>query len=163
MTAWAKTLRGLAALAALGLAGAATAQFESDEEYRSVGAKRASVHADADAGSEVLWRMWKFMPVQVVAYRGDWLKIRDLDGDEGWMRKEDLSDIPTVMVKTKEGKLRKSPGGPIVWILDRGYPLRVFGAKGEWLEVSDLSSASGWLHKSVVWGSLSAERPGSRL
>ena len=91
-------------------------------------------------------------PVLAVAYKGDWVRIRDFEGDEGWMHRSVLSDIATVQVATKSANLRRTPGGKVEWVLDRGYSLRVFGARGEWLEVSDLDEASGWLHKSVVWG-----------
>ncbi|MFH2203885.1 MAG: SH3 domain-containing protein [Elusimicrobiota bacterium] len=131
---------------------AAVGQFGSDVELMSVVSKRANVREEPDEDAEILWQMWRFMPVEVIAYRGDWRKVRDLDGDTGWMHKVALADIPTVMVKSKDAKLRKSRGGKVVWLLDRGFALRVFSVRGDWIEVSDLSTASGWIHKSAVWG-----------
>lgn len=134
------------------LAGFAAAQAFSAAEYLSVKTETANVREKPHKKAEILWKMWRFMPIQTVAYKGDWIRIRDLDGDTGWMHKDVLHDVPTVMTSTKNAKLRKRPGGRVLWLLDRGYSLRVFGERGEWLEVSDLSTATGWLHKSVAWG-----------
>lgn len=140
------------AILAFALAGAAWAQLASSVEYRSIKEKRAEVRAEPEEKAEVLWRVWKYMPVEVAAYKGDWRLVRDLDGDEGWVHKDALSEVPTVMVRTKEAKLRSAPGGKILWVLDRGYPMRVFRVRGDWLEVSDLDEVSGWIHASTVWG-----------
>ena len=122
-------------------------------EFLSVKTPRASVRESPDKKAPVLWNVWKLMPLETVAYQGAWVKVRDLDGDEGWMAIETLCDIPSVMASPKKGaQLRRTPGGKVEWILDRGYSLRVFSEKDEWLEVSDLNEASGWVLKSEVWG-----------
>lgn len=139
---------------ALLLVGPALAQFEGGAEYRSVRVERANVRGAPKEEGELLWRVWKYMPLEVRAYKGDWLRVRDLDGDEGWMHRDALDETPTVMVRFKEANLREKPGGKVAWVLERGYALRVFGVRGNWLEVSDLSEASGWIHKSAVWGAV---------
>jgi SH3-like domain-containing protein len=142
-----------ALLAALLALPASSGPLNAGPEFLSVKTPRANVREDPDKKAPVLWSMWRLMPVEVVGYQGQWVKVRDLDGDEGWMAKETLCSVPTVMVAPKKGaQLRKSPGGKAEWILERGYSLRVFAQKDEWLEVSDLSEASGWILKSEVWG-----------
>ncbi|MEE8425019.1 MAG: SH3 domain-containing protein [Elusimicrobiota bacterium] len=133
---------------------AALAQFDTSIEYMSVKPDQAEVRENPNEHAAVLWEMWKYMPVQVVAFRGDWRRIRDLDGDEGWMHKDVLSDIPTVMVRSKAANLRKTRGGKVDWVLERGFPLRVFGTTGDWVEVSDLLAVGGWIHKTTVWGNI---------
>ncbi|MFA5140313.1 MAG: SH3 domain-containing protein [Elusimicrobiota bacterium] len=129
-------------------------------EFLSVKTPRANVRESPDKKAPILWYVWKLMPVEVVAYQGRWVKVRDLDGDEGWMAKETLGSVPTVMVSPRKGApLRKAPGGKTEWILERGYSLRVFAEKDEWLEVSDLSEASGWILKSEVWGAPAPRAP----
>ena len=96
------------------------AQFGSDKEYLSVVSDKANVRVSPEEDAEVLWQVWKYMPVEIIAYRGDWRKIRDLDGDKGWMHKATLGKIATVMVKEKDAKLRKTRGGKVIWLLDRG-------------------------------------------
>lgn len=139
-----------AVLAALAVA--ASAQFIGETEFLSVKTARANLREEPEKKAPLMWRLWKYMPVEVVAYKGDWVRVRDLDGDEGWMERSVLHETPTVMVARKEAELRAKPGGKVVWLLERGYSLRVFAEQGEWLEVSDLSTASGWVLKSSVWG-----------
>jgi len=139
-------------LIALLCAGAARAQFMGETEFLSVKAPRASLREEPRKDAPLMWRLWKYMPVEVVAYKADWVRVRDLDGDEGWMSKDLLCDTATVMVARREAPLRAAPNGKVLWLLERGYSLRVFSEKGEWLEVSDLGSASGWLLKGDVWG-----------
>ena len=38
----------------------------------------------------------------------------------------------------------------IVWVLDKGYPLRVTGRKGKWLEVRDFENDTGWVYRPLV-------------
>lgn len=146
-----RTLLAVAGLCLLA-AGVTEAQFGSEKEYMSVVAKKANVRIAPDDSSELLWQVWKYMPVEIIAYRGDWRKIRDLDGDKGWMHKSTLGTIPTVMVKKQDAKLRKTRGGKVLWILDRGFAMRVFSIRGKWIEVSDLDEASGWIRTRDVWG-----------
>ncbi|MFA6029068.1 MAG: SH3 domain-containing protein [Elusimicrobiota bacterium] len=125
-----------------------------EKEFYSVKPVKVSVREEPETTAKKLWTMWKFCPVEVVSYRGDWVRVRDFEGDLGWLRKVDLSEIPTVAVVRKDVALRKSPAkdGKVLWLLEKGYALRVFGAKGDWLEVSDLDSASGWLRTEDAWG-----------
>jgi len=130
----------------------AWAQFRAEPEYRCVSEKRANVRERPSTDAPIVWRMWKFFPVQVVSYRGDWIRISDFEGDKAWMHESVLDETRCVQAKRQGAKLRKSPGGRVLWLLDRGYPFRVFSKRGGWLEVSDLGSASGWIHESDVWG-----------
>jgi SH3-like domain-containing protein len=146
----------LSAVAALSAAVFASAQFTAEPEYLCVSAKEAKVYKGPRDSETVSWKMWKFFPVEVVSYRGDWVKIRDFEGDTGWVKKAAVSGMACVQTRKKDAVLRKSPGGAAVWVLDRGYPFRLFSVKGDWVEVSDLETATGWLPMSAVWG---APRP----
>jgi len=123
-----------------------------EPEYKSVKGKTASVRKDSRKKAKIAWKMWKYFVVEVVRYRGDWRLIRDFEGDEGWLHKDDLSTVRCVQVSGKMANLRKTPGGRVLWELSRGYSLRVFSRRGDWLEVSDLEDANGWVHVDTVWG-----------
>lgn len=123
-----------------------------EPEFKSVKTKTAQARLDSRKDAKVAWAMWKYFVVEILKYRGDWRFIRDFEGDEAWVHKEVLADVPCVQVKGKTANLRKSPGGKVLWELSRGYGLRVFSRRGNWLEVSDLEDANGWIHVSTVWG-----------
>ncbi|PIP83259.1 MAG: hypothetical protein CO113_05775 [Elusimicrobia bacterium CG_4_9_14_3_um_filter_62_55] len=121
-------------------------------EFRSVKTKTAEVRRDSDKKAKSAWKMWKYFVVEILKYRGDWRRVRDFEGDEGWVHKDDLDGTPCVQVKGKTANLRKTPGGTVLWELEHGYALRVFSRRGDWLEVSDLEDANGWIHVDTVWG-----------
>ena len=125
-----------------------------ETEFLSVRPLKASVRKEPDSSAERLWTIWKYSPVEVVSYRGDWVRVKDFEGDSGWLKRSELSTDPTAAVKSKEGRLRKDPGGKakVLWMLERGYSMRVFGSSGPWVEVSDLESVSGWVHEADLWG-----------
>jgi SH3-like domain-containing protein len=57
-----------------------------------------------------------------------------------------------VSVSGKEANLRSGPGTqhPAEWILGRGYPLKVIGRQGNWLEVIDFENDKGWIHRPLT-------------
>jgi SH3-like domain-containing protein len=137
-----------------------SAASTSEKEFLSVKGAKVSVRENPEGKAKALWTMWKYSPAEVVSFRGDWVRIRDFEGDTGWLKKTDLAAVETVAVVKKEGRLREKPDAKakVLWILDKGYSLRVFGADGEWLEVSDLDDASGWIRRDEVWGAPPPER-----
>jgi SH3-like domain-containing protein len=120
-------------------------------EVLSVTAKMANVRSAPGGGNETLWQVLRFTPFEVLGRSGAWVHVRDYEGDEGWMHGSILSKVVTVAVKTEKANLREKPGGDIIWILEQGYPMKLIKAEGSWLQVTD-GEATGWLHKSVVWG-----------
>ena len=60
--------------------------------------------------------------------------------------------ITMVSVAGEKVNLRKGPSTryPVIWELGRGFPLRVIGAKGNWLKVSDFENDVGWVYKNLV-------------
>ncbi len=52
-----------------------------------------------------------------------------------------------VSVPGEEVNLRSGPGTQYSadWVLGRGYPLKVVGRRGDWLEVRDFENDKGWI------------------
>jgi SH3-like domain-containing protein len=57
-----------------------------------------------------------------------------------------------VSVSGKEVNLRSGPGTqhPAEWTLSKGYPLRVIGSRGKWLQVRDFENDKGWIYQPLV-------------
>lgn len=57
-----------------------------------------------------------------------------------------------VSVSDDEVNLRSGPGTrhPAEWVLGLGYPLRVVGRRGDWLEVRDFENDKGWIHRQLT-------------
>lgn len=57
-----------------------------------------------------------------------------------------------VSIKGNTVNMRSGPStqNTVLWELKKGYPLRVVGRKGTWLEVSDFENDRGWVTRSLV-------------
>lgn len=57
-----------------------------------------------------------------------------------------------VSVSGDEVNLRSGPGTqhPAQWIVDRGFPLKVVGRRGSWLEVRDFENDRSWIYRSLT-------------
>jgi SH3-like domain-containing protein len=54
-----------------------------------------------------------------------------------------------VSVSGEEVNMRSGPGTqhPADWVLGQGYPLKVVGRRGDWLEVRDFENDKGWINR----------------
>ncbi|TXL74420.1 peptide-binding protein [Vineibacter terrae] len=57
-----------------------------------------------------------------------------------------------VSVAGEEVNLRSGPGTqyPAEWIVSNGYPLKVVGERGKWLEVRDFENDGGWIYRPLT-------------
>ncbi|HIJ89707.1 MAG: SH3 domain-containing protein [Desulfobulbaceae bacterium] len=57
-----------------------------------------------------------------------------------------------VSINRAKATMRSGPGTtyPIKWELGVGYPLQVVSRKGNWIEVTDYESDTGWIYKKLV-------------
>jgi SH3-like domain-containing protein len=48
--------------------------------------------------------------------------------------------------------MRVAPGTdqPILWKLDKGFPLQVISTRGSWLKVRDFEQSTGWVHRATT-------------
>lgn len=93
------------------------------------------------------------MPVEIIEEYGNWRKIRDMEGTEGWLHHGLLSGKRTALVSGTERPLRRNPdaGAPIIL---KAKPM-VIGAllrcSRHWCHV-EISGYKGWMEKSSLWG-----------
>ena len=92
------------------------------------------------------------LPVQVLTDREGWKQVRDPDGDEVWMRSEDLDPRRTVFVR-EETELRRTArsGGQVVAHLMPGVIGAVTACDGDWRRVA-VGGRIGWAQNSSLWG-----------
>lgn len=92
------------------------------------------------------------LPVMVLAEREGWKHVRDPDGDEVWMRSEDLDARRTVYVR-EQATLRRAArsGGQVVAYLMPGVIGAVTGCDGDWRRVA-VGGRIGWVENTSLWG-----------
>jgi SH3-like domain-containing protein len=143
-------MRGLAALALLGLASAATAG-----EFRSVAESGTPMYDAPSVRAKKLFVASRYYPVEVVINIDTWVKVRDPSGDLTWVEKKALSDRRTVVVTAAFADVRQAPSdqAALVFQAQQGVALDVSEpATGAWIKVKHADGQSGYLKITQVWG-----------
>lgn len=151
---WVLMRKRLATALALSALSALLSPFPATAEILSIVTRKANVREGPGPRRTVLWQAWRFTPFQVLDWVGDWAKVRDYEGDDGWVHGSLLGDSPTVIVVAKSAVVRGGPGSGYagLWTLEEGYTLKVLAVDGAWLKVSDDDEVYGWILRKTVWG-----------
>lgn len=134
----------------------AVAQTSGQPVPRMVSIKAAEANVRTGPGVEYPIR-WVYrridMPVQVIAEFERWRKIRDWEGDEGWVHFALLSARRTAIVTAPETTIRRiaSHTSPAIARLGQGMVVRVELCDSEWCLVS-VQGYDGWIPRIDQWG-----------
>jgi len=127
---------------------------------RFVSLKRSKVNVRRGPSSEhkISWVFHlKGLPVEIVAEFEHWRRVRDSDGQEGWIYHTLLAGKRTVTVapwrKGVAVNLLESPSvsSSIVANVSAGAIGQIEKCTGNWCQVV-LSGYQGWINQSMLWG-----------
>jgi len=93
------------------------------------------------------------MPLQIVAEFGHWRRVRDSEGQGGWMHYSLLSGVRTVVVQDKQIQLRMKPAIAAATraFVDHGVIARLGDCEVAWCELR-VEGVKGWVEKASLWG-----------
>jgi SH3-like domain-containing protein len=102
----------------------------------------------------------KHLPIEIVQEFDTWRKIRDIDGEEGWVHQSLLSGrryaiqntgqpIPILKSKTDDSR--------IVAMVESGAVLKLNECESPWCNVS-ASGFRGWISTLSIWGVYEGEQ-----
>jgi SH3-like domain-containing protein len=118
--------------------------------------KGDNVHLRSGPGKKysVKWEYGAGFPVKVVGRKGDWLKVKDFEGDTGWVHKSLLTSHPHMIVKANKINIRKGPGSKnkIVGMAYYGVVFETLQHQSGWVEVQHDSGLTGWISSTFLWG-----------
>jgi SH3-like domain-containing protein len=139
-------------LAALGAS--ALAQAQPAQQMVSVSGSSLNMRSGPGANAPVLWELKKGYPLQVTQRKGNWLQVRDFEGDSGWVARSLTSKTPHHIVKAKVANIRSGPGTQhrLVGQADYGEVLRTQEKRAEWVRVERAEGPGGWIAKPLLWG-----------
>ena len=122
------------------------------ERYAITG-KIANIRSGPGTRYEVLVKAEKNYPLDFIERSGNWYKVRDFEGDVGWVHKSLIKKMSAVITVKSKCNVRAGPGTGerIVFICERGVPFEVIKRKGNWINVRHADGYEGWIHKSLVW------------
>lgn len=97
------------------------------------------------------------LPLIIVAETEMWRKVRDISGDEAWVRKPALSGSRTV-IALQTTSLRARPNGQAKEVArtDPSALLELEDCRNGWCKVEAQNGLKGWARRDMLWG---ASRP----
>ncbi len=93
-------------------------------------------------------------PVEIIQEFDVWRKVRDIDGDEGWINKVLLSDKRSVIVRGEgESDMHEAPAGGarVMARLEPGVVARLQKCNPDWCNLS-VGGFNGWVERKILWG-----------
>ena len=120
----------------------------------SVAGDKVNVRSGPGTSHEILWSAGKYYPVDIMSQSGNWYRIRDFEGDTGWIYGSLLKQIPAVIVKGTIVNVREGPGTGfrVLFQAEKGVSFKLLNREQHWLKVEHADGEVGWIHKSLVWG-----------
>ncbi len=98
-------------------------------------------------------------PVEIIQEFDTWRKVRDMDGDDGWVHQSLLSGSRSVIVKGEANlPVRKeaSDNSRVIVMLEPNVVAALEECEGAWCRVSS-EGYTGWAERKFLWGIYDAE------
>ncbi|MCB1783098.1 MAG: SH3 domain-containing protein [Alphaproteobacteria bacterium] len=127
--------------------------------FVSLGEDQVYVRAGPDQKYPIKWvYVRKNYPVEIILEYGNWRKVRDVDGDEGWIFHSLLSGRRHALIR--QGDSAYAPvykyasgtsGSRMVAKLEPRVVVGLHGCQGIWCDV-EASGYRGWVQRKYLWG-----------
>ena len=132
--------------------------------FVSLKAEKVNVRRGPSSEHPVAWVFQrKGLPVEIVAEFENWRRVRDSDGEEGWILQNMLSGKRTAVIAPwKQGQavpLHSAPqaGAGLVAQVGAGVVGEVEGCDGNWCEVT-AGGYDGFVEQTQLWGVYPGEK-----
>ncbi len=125
------------------------------QELVSVRAPTANLRAGPGTDSEVRWQLRQGYPLLVLQRQGDWLRVRDFEGDEGWIAARLTDTRRHHVVRARVLNLRSGPGREwqVVGQARYGDVLATVRRQGDWVQLRAPSgNGTVWAASDHLWG-----------
>lgn len=115
---------------------------------------RINVRNGPGLNYSILWHVDRGYPLQVIGSQKDWYRVRDFEGDVGWVYKPLTGSTAHVVVKKPEIHVRSGPGTSyrIVAKAREGVVFRTLARQKGWVKVRHRNGTTGWVARHLVWG-----------
>ncbi len=144
-------MKAVAAAALLALASAAA----SGADYRSLGDKPAILYDAPSTKADRLFVATRYYPFEVLVKLDQWTKVRDTNGEVGWIENSALGDRNMVVVTVPLADVRAAPDpqSPLVFEAYKQVLLEALEAPANgWVKVRHRDGQEGYIRTSHVWG-----------
>jgi SH3-like domain-containing protein len=124
-------------------------------DFRSVGAFSVVLYDAPSVKSAKRYVAPRGMPVEIVARYGNWVKVRDADGEFAWTESTGLSARRNVVVKLPFAKVYAAPddNAAVLMTADKGVLLELVDPQAsDWVRVRHQDGIAGFVRAFEVWG-----------
>lgn len=123
-------------------------------ELASINGARVNMRSGPGKKFPVLWHLDEGYPLQVLQRKGAWVKVRDFEGDQGWVSRSLTGNAPHMIVKVRLANIRATPstGGAIVGMAEYGVVFRTIKRDRHWVKVRHEDGLTGWVARPLLWG-----------
>lgn len=97
------------------------------------------------------------MPFRKLSQKGQWLRVKDVDGDVHWIHGGLVTDAYRCgVVKVKRANLRTGPGSSYGRYskypkADHYESFKVLKFSGNWLQITDDYGDKPWIFRELMW------------
>jgi SH3-like domain-containing protein len=135
--------------------------FQGSALAEMVSVKSDDINMRSGPGTNysVKYTLGSGMPLEVISHSGDWLNIRDFEGDTGWVYKSTVNSTPHVVIKASKNSdtnvnIRSGPGtdNAIVATASSGVVFKKISEKDQWVQVEHEEGIKGWIYSNLLWG-----------
>ena len=134
---------------------ASAAAFAHGAEYRSVGDRAAVLYDAPSARADRLFVASRAYPFEVLVRLDQWTKVRDANGEVGWIENTALGDRAMAVVTVPVADVHAAPDAksPLVFEAYKQVLLQVLEpAANGWVKVRHRDGQEGYVRTSQVWG-----------
>ena len=128
----------------------------TDADALCIKEKRANLRKGPGLNYEKLWEVFKYMPFTQLGKKGEWLRIKDIDGDIYWVHKRlTTKSYRCAVIKQNKTNLREGPGTKFKRVLwgpvDKYFSMKVLKINKDWVRVVDAVGDKAWVYRPLVW------------
>ncbi|MCE3606897.1 hypothetical protein LXA47_25305 [Massilia sp. P8910] len=124
-------------------------------DFKSIGAASTILYDAPSVKGGKLFIAVRGMPVEVVLTYGEWVRVRDANGDLAWAEAKALSPRRNVVVRTANAKVRGGADSDAALLMtaDKGVLLELVDPQpASWIKVRHRDGISGFIRAADVWG-----------
>ncbi|NTV14712.1 MAG: SH3 domain-containing protein [Desulfobulbaceae bacterium] len=134
--------------------------------YVSVIKDGTNIRTSPSSKGEVHGEVFAGFPLQILQSKGEWAKVVDFEGDEGWVHNTMISPRKSVIVKAKKASLREAPtsneDNQVVVVARYGVIFTPIESRGEWLKVRYEDGTEGWVSNEQIWPAMPFDSSGGK-
>ena len=124
-------------------------------DFKSVGPAPVILYDTPSTRGAKLYIAPRGMPLQVVIGYGDWVKVRDMNGELAWTEAKGLVARRNVVVSTPGAKVyaEADDTSPVLMTADKGVVLELVDPSAiAWVRVRHRDGILGYMRSNDLWG-----------